>query len=70
MLRNKRFRALSLFTTLGMSLASFNTFADTDIFTALDDPSTAKKALMVMLRQATTPRAAIPAILIWPPAPP
>lgn len=44
MLRNKRFRALSLLTTLGMSLASFNTFADTDIFTALDDPSTAKKS--------------------------
>ncbi len=45
MLRNKRFGVLSLLTTLGMSLASFTTFADTDIFIALDDPSTAKKKL-------------------------
>ncbi|NDL62683.1 DUF481 domain-containing protein [Acerihabitans arboris] len=44
MLRNGRSRAVWLMTILGMSLASFSTFADTDIFTALDDPSTAKKS--------------------------
>lgn len=44
MLRNGRSRALSLLAILGMSLASFSTFADTDVFTALDDPSTAKKS--------------------------
>jgi len=44
MLRNGRSRAVSLLAILGMSLASFSTFADTDIFTALDDPSTAKKS--------------------------
>ncbi|UVK77246.1 MAG: acid-inducible putative outer membrane protein YdiY [Sodalis sp. Fle] len=43
MLCNKRLRALLLLTTLGISLANLNTFADTDIFTALDDPSTTNK---------------------------
>ena len=44
MLRNGRSRAVSLLAIMGISLASFSTFADTDIFTALDDPSTAKKS--------------------------
>lgn len=44
MSRIARTRAVSLLTVLGLSLASFATFADTDIFTALDDPSTAKKS--------------------------
>ncbi|TKI05491.1 DUF481 domain-containing protein [Martelella alba] len=44
MSRYGRSRALSLLAIMGMSLASFSTFADTDIFTALDDPSTAKKS--------------------------
>ncbi len=44
MLRTGRLRAISLLTVMGLSLASVSSFASTDIFTALDDPSTAKKS--------------------------
>lgn len=43
MLRNKYCRVCSLLSTFGISMASFVTFADTNIFTALDDPSSSKK---------------------------